>query len=135
MLLPGPSGPLTISRLHLEGRSLQAVNLTLPYLTGCQQRQQQQSSFPNTCKSLKASFICLVQQLEAPRSSQAVSSGSNSKAAFQTLVKFRALQGQPPRGGHLRPQMGVFLSCELSVVAGTGNNQAQYPEVALADST
>ena len=66
---------------------------------------------------------------------QAVSSGSNSKAAFQTLVKFRALQGQPPRGGHLRPQMGVFLRCELSVVAGTGNNQAQYPEVALADST
>ena len=37
------------------------------------------------------------------------------------------------RGVHLRPQMGVFLKCELSMVAKTGNNQAQFPEV--ADST
>jgi hypothetical protein len=36
------------------------------------------------------------------------------------------------RGGHLRPQMGVLLKCEL--MAKTGNNQAQFPEVA-ADST
>jgi len=27
--------------------------------------------------------------------------------------------------------MGVLLKCELSMVDGTGNNQAQYPEVAL----
>jgi len=26
--------------------------------------------------------------------------------------------------------MGVFLKCELSMVAKTGNNQAQFPEVA-----
>jgi hypothetical protein len=38
------------------------------------------------------------------------------------------------RGGHLRPQTGVVLKCELSMVAKTGNNQAQFPEVA-ADST
>ena len=37
------------------------------------------------------------------------------------------------RGGHLRHQMGVFLKCESSMVAKTGNNQAQFPEV--ADST
>jgi len=37
------------------------------------------------------------------------------------------------RGGHLRPQTGVVLNCELIMVAGTANNQAQYPEV--ADST
>jgi len=29
--------------------------------------------------------------------------------------------------------MGVFLKCESSMVAKTGNNQAQFPEV--ADST
>jgi len=29
--------------------------------------------------------------------------------------------------------MGVLLKCELCMVAGTGNKQAQYPEVA-ADS-
>jgi len=27
--------------------------------------------------------------------------------------------------------MGVLLKCELSMVARTGNNQAQYPEVVL----
>jgi len=36
------------------------------------------------------------------------------------------------RGGHLRPQIGVFLKCELRMVAKTGNNQTQFPEVALA---
>ena len=30
--------------------------------------------------------------------------------------------------------MGVFLTCELSMAAPAGNNQAQYPEIA-ADST
>jgi hypothetical protein len=34
------------------------------------------------------------------------------------------------RGDHLRPQTGVFLKCELSTVARTGNIQAQFPEVA-----
>jgi len=33
------------------------------------------------------------------------------------------------RGGHLRPQMGVSLKCELSMVAKTGNNRPQFPEV------
>jgi len=27
--------------------------------------------------------------------------------------------------------MGVFLKCDSSMVAKTGNNQAQFPEVAL----
>ena len=40
---------------------------------------------------------------------------------------------KPLRGGHLRPQTGVVLNSELSMGAGTGNNQAQYPKV--ADST
>jgi hypothetical protein len=35
------------------------------------------------------------------------------------------------RGGHLRPQTGVVLKCELSMVAKTDNKQAQFPEVLL----
>ena len=37
------------------------------------------------------------------------------------------------RGGHLRPQKGALLKCELSMVAKTGNNKAQFPKA--ADST
>ena len=33
------------------------------------------------------------------------------------------------------PQTGVLLKCELSTVAETGNNQAQFTEVVVADST
>jgi len=33
------------------------------------------------------------------------------------------------RGGHLRPQTGVLLKCEICTVAGTGNNQAQFTEL------
>jgi hypothetical protein len=33
-------------------------------------------------------------------------------------------------GGHLRPQMGVLLKCELSTGHPAGYNQVQDPEVA-----
>jgi len=35
------------------------------------------------------------------------------------------------RGGRQRPEKRVLLKCELSMGAPAGNNQAQYPEVAL----
>jgi hypothetical protein len=51
-----------------------------------------------------------------------------------SLCSWLFLLWEVSKGGHLRSQTGVLLKCELSMVAGTGNNQAQYPEVA-ADST
>jgi hypothetical protein len=48
-------------------------------------------------------------------------------SAFEDIEQFNRFS----RGGHLRPQMGVLLKL-VSMVAKTGNNQAHFPEVALA---
>ena len=79
-------------------------------------------------RRVSVSFLCVLKFREA----EVKGPGAHNTVQVHT-VQVYTTQWRFSRGGHLRPQTSVVLKRQLSMVTGTGNSQAQYPEV--ADST